>query len=83
MELIIKSPSDALKINMDTILAFMQERPREEIEAFQKKATEITLEKGKGSNFFPIRNWFIETYFPEAKQVKKIHPSFIDRIMEL
>ena len=82
MTLEIKNGSDIAKLNMDTIIEFMKARPREEILAFQEKAKEITEARGNGSNFFEIRNWFVDTYFPTARTTSP-KMSILDKIMAL
>ena len=83
MTLEIKNGSDVAKLNMDTIIAFMRDRPREEILAFQEKAKAITEVRGQGANFFEIRNWFVDTYFPTVRKNTAPKQSILDKIMAL
>ena len=79
----IKNGHDISKLTMDQILEFMKSRPRPEIEAFQKFAQGTTERKGNGANFFDIRNWFVDIYFPDARTVKENKPTILDKIMSL
>lgn len=82
MNLEIKNGSDIAKLKMDTIIEFMKDRPREEILRFQEKAKEVTKIHGHGANFFEIRNWFVDTYFPTARNTAP-KQTIMDKIMSL
>ena len=82
MSIEIKNGNDIAKLNMDTIIEFMKGRPREEILAFQQKAKEITELRGHGANFFEIRNWFVDTYFPNVRNAAP-KQTILDKIMSL
>ena len=78
----IKTGSDIAKISMDDIIDFMRTRPHSEIVEFQNTAQALIEQYGNGTSFFHIRNWFVDTYFPDAK-VKAVKPTMLDKIMAL
>ena len=82
MILEIKNGSDIAKLNMDTIINFMRDRPREEILKFQEKSKEAIQTRGPGTSFFDIRNWFVDTYFPTARNTAP-KQTMLDKIMSL
>lgn len=82
MILEIKNGSDIAKLNMDTIINFMRDRPREEILKFQEKSKEAIQTRGAGNSFFDIRNWFVDTYFPTARSTAP-KQTMLDKIMSL
>ncbi len=89
----LKDYKDYSKLTGEDVIEFMKQKPRTEIDEFKKFcSTKVTVENEDGTvserdhNFFEIRNWVLNKYYPgltDSKKVKNGTHKLIDDIMSL
>ncbi len=89
----LKDYKDYSKLTGEDVMNFMRSKPREDIEAFKAFcSTKVVVENEDGTtterdhNFFEIRNWVLNKYYPgltDSKKVKNGTHKLIDDIMAL
>ena len=89
----INNYDDYQQLNGNDIIAFMKDKPAEDIMEFKTfcSTPKITSyadgsKKERKASFFEIRNWVLDKYSPgirTPKNIKRVGNSLIDKIMEL
>ena len=89
----LKSYADYKAITGADIIEFMKQKPRADIDEFKAfcAAPKVTkkedgTETSRPTNFFEIRNWVLDKYYPgltTPQKVKTVGHKLLDDIMEL